>query len=303
MFYLINKKSWMTSFQVIRELRKKLGIKKMWHIGTLDPLASGLILIATEQSTKLLSLLNTDKKWYIFRVELSGKTDSLDLETPIEAIDTTNLTITNPEILAKKLSEITSQVPPRFSAIHINWQRAYKLARKDRDFDIPEREISVSNVEIIEIWKDFVTCKLVISSGGYIRPFAPVIGEMCGINGGYISLLHRNKLFLNNIILTESDAQDLENFDKNNFISEKKLFPNFLHIFIENAEILQNIKNGIPPKIEEIFIKKDQQENFLQFFWNKWQKIFLTFENNYCSLLSFDGENLIIERNDVKSRN
>lgn len=105
-----------------------------------------------------------------------------------------------------------------------------------------------------------------ISSGGYIRPFAPVIGEMCGINGGYISLLHRNKLFLNNIILTESDAQDLENFDKNNFISEKKLFPNFLHIFIENAEILQNIKNGIPPKIEEIFIKKDQQENFLQFF-------------------------------------
>lgn len=87
---------------------------------------------------------------------------------------------------------------------------------------------------------------------------------MCGINGGYISLLHRNKLFLNDIILTESDAQDLENFDKNNFISEKTLFPNYLHILSENTEILQNIKNGIPPKIEEIFAKKDKQEDFLQ---------------------------------------
>lgn len=84
-------------------------------------------------------------------MELSGKTDSLDLETPIETIDTTNLTIPNPEILAKKLSEITSQIPPKFSAIHINGQRAYKLARKDRDFNIPEREISVSDVEILEI--------------------------------------------------------------------------------------------------------------------------------------------------------
>lgn len=62
MFYLINKSVGMTSFQVIRELRKKLQIKKMGHIGTLDPLASGLILIATEQSTKLLSFLNSEKK-------------------------------------------------------------------------------------------------------------------------------------------------------------------------------------------------------------------------------------------------
>lgn len=78
--------------------------------------------------------------------------------------------------------------------------------------------------------------------------------------------MHRDKLFLNDVTLTEFDAQDLENFDKNNFINEEKLFPNFLHIFSNDTKILQNIKNGIAPKFEEIFITKNEQEEFVEIF-------------------------------------
>lgn len=84
-------------------------------------------------------------------MELSGKTDSLDLETPVQKINTANLIIPKPEILIEKINKITSQIPPKFSAIHINGQRAYKLARKERDFDIPEREIRVNDVKILKI--------------------------------------------------------------------------------------------------------------------------------------------------------
>lgn len=83
MFYLINKNIGLSSFDVIRKLRKILGIKKMGHIGTLDPQASGLILIATEQSTKLLSYINSDKKTYLFRVHLDGTSATLDTESEI----------------------------------------------------------------------------------------------------------------------------------------------------------------------------------------------------------------------------
>lgn len=87
MFYLIDKPLGMTSFDVIRILRKRFGIKKMGHIGTLDPLATGLLLIATENSTKLLSFINSHKKSYSFTVRFDGKSASLDAGEPIQIVD------------------------------------------------------------------------------------------------------------------------------------------------------------------------------------------------------------------------
>lgn len=84
-------------------------------------------------------------------MELDGKTDSLDLETPIIPVDTAKLNIPDKKFLEKKLLEITSQIPPKFSAIHIDGKRAYKMARKEKDFIIPERKIEVSEAKILEI--------------------------------------------------------------------------------------------------------------------------------------------------------
>lgn len=274
----------------------------MWHIGTLDPLASGLMLIATEQSTKLLSFLNSERKWYIFRVELDGKTDSLDLETPIIPVDTEKLNIPDKKFLEKKLLEITSQIPPKFSAIHIDGKRAYKIARKEKDFTIPERKIEVSEAEIIEIWDTNITIKIIISSGGYIRSFAPVVAEWCGVEGWYISLLHREKLFLESSVLTENQSQDIENFDKNIFISEQELFPEWKFFNISSHSIQENLHRGIIPDITELVQSTTEPENFEKILQKNWQKIFLTFKNNYSSLLEVTENGLKIIRNDVSSR-
>lgn len=109
------------------------------------------MLIATEQSTKLLPYLNNDKKGYIFTTELDGTTTSLDLEQPVESVNTENLSIPDKKILEQKLLETTEQIPPKFSAIHIDGKRAYKLARKDRDFEIPKREICIYKAKVLAI--------------------------------------------------------------------------------------------------------------------------------------------------------
>lgn len=297
MFYLINKPKWMSSFDVIRKMRKILNRKKMWHIGTLDPLADGLILIATEQSTKLLSFLNSEKKTYSFTVRLDGKTESLDAETNIIPINTTHLKIPEKHILQEKIAAVTEQIPPKFSAIHIGGQRAYDLARKWRDFTIPKRKITVSDVEIFSIKNCEISLRLTISSGGYIRSFAPLIGEWCGVDGGYISALRREKLFFWTQSLTLADACDLEDVQIEKNISEWKIFPDFPIFSLDDEKILEKILHGIVPelhelseKIPEIFEKIHQKSHF-----------FLFFPEKYASLLSFSDGKIKIIRNNVAS--
>ena len=287
----------MTSFDVIRKMRKILGIKKMWHIGTLDPKADGLMLIATEQSTKLLSFINSEKKTYLFSVRLDGKSESLDLEQEIQPIDTSRRKIPDKNFLIQKISEITEQIPPKFSAIHIDGKRAYDLARKWRDFEIPKRKISVSDVEILDISEDEISLRLTISSGGYIRSFAPMIGELCGIDGGYISLLRREKLFFWEHFVTLGDAENLENLTREKYISEGKIFPNFPIFSLDDKKILWLIKNGISPNISE-FIEKipDFSKNI-----KNHSRFFLIFPEKYTSLLEWNEKNIKILKNDVMS--
>ncbi len=298
MFYLINKPVWMSSFDVIRRMRKTLNIKKMWHIGTLDPLADGLMLVATEQSTKLLSFLNSDKKTYSFTVRLDGKSESLDTEREIFPIDLTNLQIPSKTILKEKISQVTEQIPPKFSAIHINGKRAYELARKWRDFDIPRRQVEVSDVEILHISDKEISVRLTISSGWYIRSFAPFIGEICGIDGGYITALRREQLFFWKKILELSDSCDLDIISREKNISETILFPEFPIFTLEEEKILKNIINGIAPELPMLI------EIFGVDFFEKikiFKKFFLIFPWKYASLLEFSDDNLIIMRNNVMS--
>jgi tRNA pseudouridine55 synthase len=195
MFYLIDKPLDISSFDVIRKLRKILNIKKMWHAGTLDPLATWCLLIATENSTKLLPLLDDAEKEYITIIRLDGKSESLDRGTPIEAIDTSNMRERSNHEITEYLLSQTSQIPPRYSALHIDGERAYDRARKWEDFTIPERRISIREVELLERGLYTITIRIIISSGGYIRSLAPLMGAYLGIDGGYISELRRTKIF------------------------------------------------------------------------------------------------------------
>jgi tRNA pseudouridine55 synthase len=123
------------------------------------------MLIATENSTKLLSLLDSATKEYIFTVRLDGVSESFDLGTPINSHDITPRIRRTPEELREYLLSQTSQDTPRYSALHIDGQRAYDLARKGEIFDTPKRTIEVSEVEIIDYQESEITIRMVLSSG------------------------------------------------------------------------------------------------------------------------------------------
>jgi tRNA pseudouridine55 synthase len=235
MFFLIDKPAWMSSFDVIRKLRKSLNTKKMWHSGTLDPLATGCLLIATDKSTKLLSLLDWAKKEYLFTVRVDGKSDSLDTGTPIEDVDTTGfMRRTSEEIVDYLLSQKT-QVPPQYSALHINGERAYDLARRGMNFSLPERTIDISDVQVIRIEWYSIELRVVISSGGYIRSLAPLLGDFCGIAGGYITQLHRTKIFTDYGTLAIENAS---NIDSPEVLTYSQIFHTIPTLEISDSEVI-----------------------------------------------------------------
>ena len=164
MFYLIDKPLGITSFDAIRMLRKRLRIKKMGHSGTLDPLASGCLLIATGNSTKLLPLLEAAEKEYIFTICFDGKSDSLDMGTPLSPVDTSYILCPSDSEIEQYLLSQRSQIPPQYSALHIAGERAYDLARRGEIFDIPKRSIEVKEVEILERTISTITLRMIISS-------------------------------------------------------------------------------------------------------------------------------------------
>ncbi len=220
MFYLIHKPIGFTSFDAIRKLRKMTGIKKMGHTGTLDPHASGCLLIATDDSTKLISRLENSIKRYQFTVDIRTTTPSLDLET--EAIPVNGIFIDHSnEELIEFLESQKTEVPPKYSAIHIDGKRAYDLVRKWRDFEIKTRPVNISEVVILKKEFPFITIELSISAWGYIRSLAPVIWEYFGFPGwGCITYLSREKIGN----LSKWECQTFENFDRNLTISYDRLF-------------------------------------------------------------------------------
>ena len=210
MFFLIDKPIGISSFDVIRSLRKTLQIRKMGHSGTLDPLASGCLLIATENSTKLLPLLEKSKKEYIFTVRLDGKSESLDYGTPIMPVDTSKICLKTKDEVRDFLLSQKRQLPPLYSALHIDGERAYDLARKWKNFTLPERPIEVFDVEILEMENVYISIRIILSSGGYVRSFAPVIGKFFGIDSGYVTFLQRTKIYTEYWVLDIQDASSIE---------------------------------------------------------------------------------------------
>lgn len=191
---LIDKKLDWTSFDVVKKIRNITKSKKVGHAGTLDPLASGLLIICTGKHTKKINeFLNLDKT-YTGKFVLGSKTPSHDLETEIS--ETKPLTGVN----EKKIKEVANsflgiqlQRPPKYSAVKVNGKRAYELARKDQKVIIEEKEVRVNSFEILEIKLPIISFSISCSKGTYIRSLARDLGLKLGC-GAYLSELRRTKI-------------------------------------------------------------------------------------------------------------
>jgi tRNA pseudouridine55 synthase len=191
---LVNKPLDWTSFDVVNKLRYKLKIKKIGHAGTLDPLATGLLIICTGKLTKKIDEYQAQDKEYTGHFVIGQTTPSHDLETEVSlSVDISSLAEEQVYTAAKKLTGTLQQIPPLHSAIKIDGKRAYKLARKGADIELKPREVTVSEFEITSIEKPKIGFRIVCSKGTYIRSLARDFGNELGV-GAYLASLCRTRI-------------------------------------------------------------------------------------------------------------
>lgn len=247
MFFLINKPLGLSSFSAIAHLRKKLGIKKVGHTGTLDPLATGLLLVATGNSTKLIPYIDKARKTYVFTVRLDGSTPSCDLDTPIEYIDPVRVeqvqNALSIEIIQKVIDESFSgkieQTPPAYSALRINGERAYNMARAGHNIEMPTRTIEIFSSRIVDFSFPTITIEMEVSVGTYIRSIARDLGEKLGLSG-YVTILHRSKIEH----LGENLSKTVEDIMITDIIPYELVFPDF-EVITPSSDILEKLRNGL----------------------------------------------------------
>lgn len=191
---LINKPLEWTSFDVVNKLRYKLKTKKIGHAGTLDPLATGLLIICTGKMTKQIEAYQAQEKEYTGTLVLGQSTPSHDRETAVvKTEDISAITEEQIRQTARTFIGTILQVPPQHSAIRINGKRAYELARKGKEADLKPREISIREFEITFIEKPFIKFKVVCSKGTYIRSLVRDYGVALG-TVAYLSELCRTRI-------------------------------------------------------------------------------------------------------------
>lgn len=196
----INKPLTWTSFQLVAKVRyllcKKLGIKKLkvGHAGTLDPLATGVMILCTGKATKQIDLFQHQTKEYVATLEIGATTLSYDLEKPIDQrFDYSHVTREMVENVLPRFLGRIEQVPPSFSACKVDGKRAYDLARKGEEVELKPKVLVIDELELVHCELPLITLRVVCSKGTYIRALARDIGEALGC-GAHLTGLCRTRI-------------------------------------------------------------------------------------------------------------
>lgn len=223
----INKPYRMSSFGALAYVRtrisKKIGVKrvKIGHAGTLDPLATGVLILCTGKKTKEIERLQYDTKEYTATLQLGATTPSYDMEHEVD--ETYPVDHITKELIEKTLQQFVGeiqQVPPQYSAVKVNGKRAYKLKRKGDEVELKAKPIHIDEIELksFDEGKKQASIRVVCGKGTYIRSLARDIGEALG-SGAYLTALCRTRVGevqLSNCIQLDDfpawlDQQEIEN--------------------------------------------------------------------------------------------
>lgn len=193
-FLVIDKPKDWTSFDVVAKIRNRLNPRKIGHAGTLDPLATGVLVLCLGRGTKLSEkVMGTDKE-YVGEITLGAVSDTDDAQGPI---------VPNPNAAEVPLTEVEKtlqsfvgtygQMPPKFSAKKIDGNRAYKLARKGKEVKLEPAQITVKQIEMLDYKWPRIKLRIVSGKGFYVRSLARDVGERLKV-GGYLSALKRTRV-------------------------------------------------------------------------------------------------------------
>lgn len=198
-FYIDKPLKW-SSFDVVKRVRgtllRRMHIKKLkvGHAGTLDPLATGVMIVVTGRATKLIDELQTGVKEYIATIALGATTPSFDLETEIDAsYHTEHITEQRVRETLSRFIGTIQQIPPAYSACKIDGNRAYKMARKGHAVELKPKTLVIDEIELMDFSQTAITIRVVCSKGTYIRALARDIGQALD-SGGHLTALRRTRV-------------------------------------------------------------------------------------------------------------
>ena len=237
---IVNKPQDFTSRDVVNKIGGILKTKKVGHTGTLDPIATGVLVICVGNTTKLCEVLTSEYKEYIATIKLGIKTDTLD--TTGEIIERKDFNITESqikEVLSSFLGHST-QVTPIYSAVKVNGKKLYEYAREGIEVELPKREINITNIEFISFNNDEIVFKTTVSKGTYIRALIDDICKKLNTVGTMSSLIRTKQ---GNFNIEESYT--IEDIEKGNYklITIEEALSNLETIIIDK-ETYNKVKNG-----------------------------------------------------------
>ena len=180
---VINKPKNVTSRDVVNKICKVFGTKKVGHTGTLDPIATGVLILCIGKATKLVETITNETKEYIATVKLGVLTDSLDITGNVLEQRNVNITKSDLETALNSFVGKYNQEVPAYSAIKVNGKKLYQYARENKDVKLPSREVEIKEIELLKFDKDYYTFRAVVSKGTYIRSLIRDINNKQGIIG------------------------------------------------------------------------------------------------------------------------
>lgn len=252
---IVDKEPGPSSFQIVDKIKGLIRAKKVGHAGTLDPFATGVLVVLVNQGTKLSTFLMSHDKVYKGSLTLGIETDTQDVTGRI--IDKKDISCLTCEMVERSTTQFVGamkQVPPSYSAVHHNGKRAYELARKGIDFDLQPKDVRVDYITILSIDLPYVTFEVGCSSGTYIRTLAADLGRSLGV-GAHLSSLRRiqsGPFHVDNSVTIKQITHHLSNNTIGEVIvSLRNALKGIKEIEISD-ELAQKIKNGFQPNWREI---------------------------------------------------
>ena len=263
---LIDKPQGLTSRDVVNFISKKLGTRKVGHTGTLDPNATGLMIICVNKATSLVELITSEDKEYIAKVQMGIFTDTLDIKGKI--MEENNQYSINFHQLEETLNSFVGtylQEVPLYSAVKVKGKRLYDYAYERKDVILPKRMVIIKEITLLDLTNDTFTFKVTVSKGTYIRSLIRDIGKKLNILMT-LSELRRTKIDKYDVL----NAKKLDEFSEDDIIQVED-FLTLPKIHVDD-ELVKKVINGV--RIKNIYNSE------MVMFFNKFGKLLAIYKNN-----------------------
>lgn len=252
---LIDKKEGVTSYDAVMLAKRIFHTRKVGHCGTLDPFASGLLIIGINQATKVMTFLEHDYKEYLATIKLGTSTDTYDITGKV--INESVINKVNEEQILEVLESFKGeikQIPPIYSSIHIDGKKAYEYARNNQEVTLPEREVTILDLKLLSFDEESISIYVKCSRGTYIRTLGVDIAKKLN-NDGCLSSLRR--ISIGGIKVENANSyKELEEHNVR-FIDIKDAL-RYKKLYINDPRILKRVYNG-----QNIILKQEVEDDII----------------------------------------